>query len=380
MRKRNTRLLATGGAVIALSATFFSPAVAQAATASTVYVSPNGAAGAVDRACASAAYSSVQAAVDAVAVHGTVNVCPGTYAESVTIGHALTLRGKPGATIDATGQPYGVGIAADWSTVTGLSVVNASDVSNGSPADGIVTAGFVDGVPVAANHVTITHDVLTNNLGAGIDANSTSYSTISNNDAENNGIGINIADDLGGPAAHNMFAGNTASNNPGGCGFALADHTGAGIFDNSIIGNVANDNGLGTPSRPDSSSGSGIIFASPIPGGAVYDNRVIGNTFDGNGHGGVALHAHAPGGNFSGNVVVGNRIGTNNTRTDFADLQTTGIYLADVSPLTITIVGNVIHDDHYGIFTAGPVTVVIPIANSYQHVVSPVGSTPTYGA
>jgi nitrous oxidase accessory protein NosD len=44
---------------------------------------------------------------------------------------------------------------------------------------------------------------------------------------------------------------------------------------------------------------------------------------------------------------------------DFAphvDTQTTGVLVGTVSPLSITISGNVIAQNHFGIWTTGPVT------------------------
>jgi nitrous oxidase accessory protein NosD len=361
------------GAVVGLAA----PAAAKAQP-STVYVSPSGSGSATDHSCRTAAFSSIQAGVEATANRGTVVVCRGTYQQSVTVDHRLTLSGQPGAVIDATGQPYGVGVAASGVTVSGLTVENASDTSNGSPADGIITAGFIGGVPTPADHVTIIHDVTEDNVGAGIDVNSTSNTVAVDNTSSGNGIGINVSDDLGMPASHNKILGNTADGNPGGCGIVLAEHTGAGIFDNLVSGNVANDNGLGTPSAPDASAGSGIILAGAATSGGVYDNTVDGNTFDGNGHGGVALHAHVPGLNFGGNSVVGNRIGVNNLRTDFDDPSTTGVYLGDASPLSITVAGNTIRGDQIGIFTAGAITIRREQQNSFVRVATPVAGTPAY--
>jgi len=77
-------------------------------------------------------------------------------------------------------------------------------------------------------------------------------------------------------------------------------------------------------------------------------------------------------------VVAFNQIGTNNVRTDFADLKHTGIYLGDVSPLRITVVGNSISDDYYGIFRAGPVTVVGRTLNWYIDVTKPLGTVAAY--
>ncbi len=347
--------------------------------ARTVYVSPTGSSNQPDSSCAHPGYDSIQAAIEAAPLGGRVVVCAGTYPGLVTVDRRVTLEGKPGATIDATGDSYGVGVSASYSTVTGLEVENAGplDPENGMLADGIVTVGFGPEGPVVADHVTIIGNVVTNNLGNGIDLNSTSYSVAIGNKADGNGVGINVADDLGVPASHNRIGHNVTNENFGGCGIALADHTGAGVVDNLVYRNVSNDNGLSTPTAPDASAGSGVILASPIPGGIVTGNKITQNRFSGNGHGGVVVHAHAPGSDFSGNVISYNLIGTNNLRTDENDLETTGIYLGSFSPQTIAVFGNVIHDDFYGIFTSGPVTVV----GGHNHMVrvnEPIGSAPTF--
>jgi nitrous oxidase accessory protein NosD len=342
----------------------------------TVYVSPSGSAGAADYSCSSAGYRSVRAAVDAVPAQGTVVVCAGTYDESVTVTKSLRLAGRPGATIDAVGQSYGVGVAAPYVTVSGLTVENAS--VGGTLADGIVTTGLVNGAMVPANHVVITGDVTKDNAGSGIDLNSTSGSVAAGDVSTGNGVGINVSDDFAQPAADNRISGDVTNDNPGGCGIALADHTGKGISGNMVTGNVSNDNGLGTPSAPNASSGSGVILAAPARGG-VYDNLVAGNTFDGNGHAGFNVHGHAPGLNFSGNVVIGNRIGVNNLNTSEGDPDTTGVYLGDASPLDITVAGNAITGDHFGIFAAGgPVTVHGTGSNSFGGVAVESASTPAF--
>jgi hypothetical protein len=92
---------------------------------------------------------------------------------------------------------------------------------------------------VPADHVRILHSVVKGNLGSGIDLNSTSHSLAVGNIARDNGVGVDVADDLGAPATHN----------------------------------------------------------------------VIANRFAGNGYGGVVVHAHVPGGDFSGNVVSRNAPG-----------------------------------------------------------------------
>jgi nitrous oxidase accessory protein NosD len=349
------------------------------ARARAVYVSPTGSASKSDNSCRHAGYGSIQAAIEAAPLRGTVVVCRGTYPGMVTVDRRVTLAGEKGATIDATGDAYGVGVSASYSIVSGLTVKDASPLNpdQGQFADGIVTIGVGSSGPVAANHVRIVRNVVTGNLGSGIDLNSTSHSVAIGNKANGNGVGINVADDLGLPSAHNLVSHNIANRNFGGCGIALADHSGAGVVDNRVDHNVADDNGLSTPTAPDASAGSGVILASAVPNAVVTGNRITQNRFSGNGHAGVVVHAHVPGADFSGNVISKNLIGTNNVRTDENDLQTTGIYLGSATAQTITVSGNQIHDNYYGIFTSGPVTVTGG-RNHFHHVTQQTGSAPTF--
>jgi parallel beta-helix repeat protein len=341
-----------------------------------VYVSLTGSASKSGHSCKQAKYNSIQDAIEAAKLKGTVVVCKGTYPGGINLDRRVILAGKPGATIDATGFAYGIGISASRSTVVGLKVENANLADQID--DGIVTVGFggPDG-PVAADHVRIIGNVVTGNLGSGIDLNSTTGSVAFGNRANANGVGVNVADDLGLPASRNLIAHNIANKNFGGCGIALADHSGAGVTDNVVANNVANNNGLSTPTAPDASAGSGVILASPVPNSIVTGNLITGNRFAGNGHAGVVVHAHAPGADFSGNVISKNLIGTNNVRTDENDTQTTGIYLGSASPLTIKVTHNQIHDDYYGIFMSGPVTVVNK-HNRFHNVTQKIGSFPTF--
>jgi nitrous oxidase accessory protein NosD len=344
-----------------------------------VYVSLNGSANKSGHSCKQAKYNSIQDAIEAAKVKGTVVVCKGTYPGGVNVDRRVILAGKPGATIDATGAPYGIGVSASYSTVVGLTVKNAGplDPEHGQLADGIVTVAFGPNGPVAADHVKIIKNVVTGNLGSGIDLNSTSHSLAFGNRANANGVGVNVADDLGKPASNNKVAFNVANKNFGGCGIALADHSGAGVTDNLVAFNVANDNGLSTPTAPDASAGSGVILASPVPNAVVSGNTITLNKFSGNGHAGVVVHAHAPGADFSGTVISKNLIGTNNVRTDENDLKTTGIYLGSLAPQQFTVNGNQIHDNYYGIFLSGPVTVTSK-HNTFHHVTEKVGTFPTF--
>ena len=378
MRHALTWLVAAG----ATGLPWLAPGIANAAVTHssaqsprTVYVSPTAKAGATDRSCGTAAFSSVQAAVNSVAARGTVIACAGTYDESVTVTKSLTLSGRSGAVINASGHSYGVGVAASNVTVSGLTVENAS--VGGVLADGIVTAGLVGGTMIPANNVTIVGDITKDNAGSGIDLNSTTGSSAIGDKSEGNGVGINVSDDFNQPAADNVIIGSVADDNAGGCGIALADHTAKGISHNRVIGNVANDNGLGTPTGTAASSGSGVILAGAT--GGVFDNTISGNMFDGNGHAGFDVHAHAPNMNLSGNEVTGNWIGVNNLRGSEGDTDTTGVYLGDASPLTIAVRGNVISGDHFGMFAAGgPITINSVRANVYEHVTTELGTGPTF--
>jgi hypothetical protein len=71
-----------------------------------VYVSPAGVAGAVDWSCGSAAFSSIQAAVEAAPSHGTVVVCPGVYQTSVTVDRPAHRRYQSHS---RRADPYGYG-------------------------------------------------------------------------------------------------------------------------------------------------------------------------------------------------------------------------------------------------------------------------------
>ena len=87
------------------------------------------------------------------------------------------------ATIDATGEVYGIRGLRVWSTVTGTKVMNASPLNpaNNQLADGIPTIALGATGPVAADYVSILRNEVAGNLGSGIDINSSSYSTASFN-------------------------------------------------------------------------------------------------------------------------------------------------------------------------------------------------------
>ena len=134
-----------------------------------LYVSPTGKAGAADRNCRSAAYSTVQSAVNAASAGSTVVVCRGTYTEDVIISAPLTLAGQHGAVIHgsptANGNcdqlgPSGPGSAPCLAGITiksgnvkvqGLTVTGA--IGEGILATGSLTGGSIKHVVIQGNRV-----------------------------------------------------------------------------------------------------------------------------------------------------------------------------------------------------------------------------------
>jgi hypothetical protein len=356
------------------------------------------------RACASIGYALSQASAGA-----RVLVGPGTYVESANPGGNVITSKLAGLTlasnralgasaantiIDATGRLNGIVDQADHTTVTGFTVENAQ-------LEGILVEPAPDtwptspsAPPVGLTGVDIERNVVEHNdraydttapdpftacpasptdsddCGEGLHLLGTSYSRVIGNRVANNVGGILVSDGglptatggptSVGPAAHNLIALNTSSDNAFDCGVTLPSHdpravatTGAnagqpqpamaGGYDNLVVQNVSTRNG-----------GAGLLDATPYPGTAAYDNTFAHNFVVDNGEGGFQLHSHAPLQDVNGNHVVANNFGENNTAgdTDSGDLQTTGvIHFSAVVPITDTLVaGNIIKDNTFGVW------------------------------
>jgi parallel beta-helix repeat protein len=377
MKRTLSRVLVGGGLVAAAAGMLVGPGAAMAASKpSTVFVSHG-------TKCGRPHFSSINAAIAAVAPGGKVVLCRGVYNEDAVVTKPLRLIGhhariNPSSPVLRTNSPLyaqagnnGVTIGAPWVSVSGVTVVGATG----------------DGIFSYANHSRIVGNRAFANAATGIDLNGSSWSLVKGNVTERNtGGGITLANDAGGfipgaTASHDWIVGNIAADNPLGCGVILADHLGStvpgarGIFANVIQGNVLKHNGDGSTTAE--GAGAGVVLASPVPGGAVHDNLVAGNWITTSGLAGVTIHSHVPGQRFGGNRIVGNRIGTNNVTGDFGDPFTTGVYVGSVDPLTIVVRRNLIRNDHFGIFTAGAVTVRAH-GNTYMHVPHHRGSTSPY--
>jgi Right handed beta helix region len=358
-------------------------ATAHAAPVTARYVSPSGHSGARDASCATAGYSSINAAIAASSGGDTVVACPGTYRAEVLIRKPLNLIGRQGAVIDAAGQPR-INVGGVLPGSIGIGVLATSDVRvSGFTVEG---AGF-DGILVAmSSHVSVSHNVLLHNGDVGVNLSGSSWSQATRNTSEyNTGGGFLVADDNG-RTSHNAISYNVASHNPGGCGVIVAGHGTAGVFYNVIAHNLLTYNG--TMAKH---SGAGVVIASEVPGETVADNTVTGNIIYGNGLAGVAIHAHLPGQDLNGNRITGNRIGVNNTLGDpiglatspsspknvaVPDTRTTGILVGAASPIQVQISGNDIEGDHYGIFLEGVDAAVRAslLGNHYHHIAIQVNS------
>ena len=390
-----------------------------------LYVSPSGKQGAADRNCQSAAYSTIQSAVAAAPSGSTVVVCRGTYTEDVVISTPLTLTGKHGAVINGTPTPTATceqivtGVPTTVPCLAGITI-KSSDVKvqglkvTGATGEGILATGSLTGGSIS--HVVIQRNrVVNNNLGGippspsspypecreagqvpgdcgeGIHLMGVANSTVSHNFVSGNEGGVLLTDEFG-PTHGNVVSHNTITNNLYDCGVTLPGHnpkalsaTGtpqpsqAGVFDNVISHNKITGNGT-------KGEGAGVLFANALAGTASYDNLVEYNSISGNELAGVTMHAHTlMSGQFedlSGNKVVHNTIGVNNTGGDpldgAPDDATTGILVfSGTVPVTVDIAHNRIRNNHYGIWlgVGGHVTATLA-HNVFQHDTVPVFTSP----
>ncbi|MEV7077972.1 PQQ-binding-like beta-propeller repeat protein [Streptomyces sp. NPDC093516] len=350
----------------------------------TVYVSLNGKSGASDTSCATAAYTSVRAAVRAVAEGGDVVVCGGTFKENVTIDKPLTLEGRSDAILDASGHTHGVVVSAADVTVSGLTVRGA--LGEGILVDSVeratISGNIVTGNDSAADGSAFYAQCTTagaepGDCGGGIHLLGSLHATVQGNTVQNNAAGIVVSDETG-PSAHNVISGNELLDNARSNGITLAGRNASaapggtpapgsgGVFDNALQSNIVSNNGLTTP-------GGGIAVVSAVTGGAVLESNVI----SGNGQAGVVVKAGATGQDLDDNTIHGNQISTNNVKGDTAvpaDLGTTGVVVRATGALTVTVSRNTIASNHFGVWTAGPVTAQGASDNTFTGVDIPVSA------
>ena len=403
-------LLALAGGVVgaapAVAARTDHPSTAVNATLTdepgALYVSPSGKSTGEDTSCENAKYSTIESAVTAAPSGGTVTVCTGTYSEDVLVSQPLVLQGQD-ATINATGLVNGIVVDSSNVTVSGFAITGARGEGIAVIPSGVLaglTPPFAPVTHVTISDNTVSHDdtgyvapagctapdLYPGDCGGGILIDAVADSVVEDNDVNHNVDGILLVDDFG-PSYGNLIKSNKVDDNVNECGITLPSHnSGAasyvagpggigyqvtglnpavgGVYDNTVVDNVADGNGTGGFKANAAGSGAGILLASAGAGTAVYDNLIEDNEAHGNGLAGVTLHAHFLGGEYlNGNRIVGNDIGTNNVTGDTldtplsaADFATTGITLFTAVPITVTVSGNAISGDHFGIWSTPNVT------------------------
>ena len=411
--------LLVAGAVIAQTGAASAGVAGQGGHHGSLYVSQDAGQNNADRSCGSAAFRTIQSAVNAAPAGGTVIVCKGTYHEQVVTSKPLSLVGLQ-ATIDEAGVTpklqvsipglgkqtifAGVAIGSSHVQFSGFTVRNAL-------GEGVLAAGLTSPIrDISISHNTVVH----NDLGGGVPPASTyfecaaqgpvpgdcgegvhfvavAYSQITKNHIAGNSGGVLLTDETG-PTHNNLVADNVVTGNASDCGITVPGHNPAalnkagvpqpsvaGVYDNVIRGNTVTDNGI-------KGEGAGVLFANAAAGTGSYNNLVEGNYIAGNGLSGVTMHAHTIGpGQFedlSGNTIIGNKIGKNNIDGDTLDspaspedLHTTGVLVfSGGAPVSVTIARNLIFNNHFGIWLSKPVTAHGLRTNVFANVNTPISA------
>lgn len=368
------RIAVSGGTLLAVAGFITSANAASAATANmgrqpVYWVSLSGAAGGANRSCQTAAYATVQSAVNAAeSYEGThpgavpaVDICPGTYTEQVTILDSLTLTRAPVAwdpgsvTIEL---PAGVG--DDQSD--GLSSTNcqagdaAAGVSNPQSVVEICAAGAngvnTTGVQVTISDLTVEgnwpnnvcNDSLYGILVGGGASLSLSDSTVERIGANpltsaggcQGGIGIEVGNSVTGQIGHARLTHDTVE---------TYQKNGISIKGSGSTADIDDVDVTGAGATPYiAQNGIEVLYGAT---GSVTHSTVTGNNYTGpNNASSAGILAYGCGSQvvkhatFTGNKLVGNDIGIAMNSLDAACTASTDTPTAD------TACANVIQNDH----------------------------------
>jgi hypothetical protein len=218
--------------------------------------------------CPAAGFSTIQAAVIAATAGDTIQVCAGTYPETVVVNKSLTLLGAQ-AGVDARTRTFAPGTE---------SVVGASGGAFAFSADNIT----VDGFELTGNTAAFFGTAL-------FSPNSTSGHTIVNNYVHDNVVGMYVNTNGVNPTLveHNLFEQN---NNPGAAS-GTAFYSDQGLQNATVTENtfLDNDSGAftvspftGTTSNVTVSSnlstgnGNFAVMVGPLSSFHVTDNTATG--------------------------------------------------------------------------------------------------------
>lgn len=222
------------------------------------------------------AYTTIQAAVTAAVAGDTIIVCPGTYAENISVSKSLTLQGVPGAIIDGGAGGDAINVSANGLTIEGFEIRN----------------GY-NGIAGQSSNSTFLNNVIHDNLnvpgyaGLGIllwgdnDDNSIVNNTIYNNDRQGIFIGYH---DTSRMSERNLISGNTVYNNGL---YTYANGPDASAYgiqlwnadNNTIEGNEIYNHDDWFPSGDDFDFAQGVYLCG------AYDNTLTLNNLHDNNYG-----------------------------------------------------------------------------------------------
>jgi hypothetical protein len=281
---------------------------------------------------------SIQSVVDQASAGDEVDVAPGTYRQTVTIGKSITLNGDRAVLV----APVATSTACDVSGTDlpwpgrhfGVCIVNASNVRvSGFEIDGFDGAGVI---VLFSDHVDVFRNTLAHDAGAGVYVGFLGeHVTVRWNSAHDDGDGIAVDFGPGNVSVTDNRAfkntesgvsvtdaegpGNVARNDiSGSCIGLFAGAENGGIDTWSFTFNRVHDNhglcGGDTASAP-GESGSGVVATGNVNDSSFRNNEITGNSWNGTTRGtggGFVLTPIAdddlfPAGNVvSANVVRGN--------------------------------------------------------------------------
>ena len=230
--------------------------------------------------------ASINSAIAAADLGGTVNVLEGTYGELVVVNKNVTVRGAQAGVDARTGRPG----AAE-------SIVQGNLSGQG---------GFV----LSANDITLHGFTVQNSTsafpGSGLTLGATtSGAQVLNNIVQDNIIGINLGN-TGASQARIQFNLIQNNNQPG----AASGH---GIYTDQFVAGGTLSNVLIDSNRFDGHTGQGIGFSSTAAISPATAITISNNVFDGNGRG---LYAF----NLTNSSITGNTF-QNSTDAATADLR-----------------------------------------------------------